>query len=199
MIKLGLTGGIGCGKSYVAALLAGEGVPVYSTDLAARRLMTESDELRKKLCALVGRDVFHADGSLNKSLLASYVFSGPSGAERVNRLVHPAVREDFNRWVAGQSAPLVAMECAILYESGFDRLVDKVLLVHAPEEICLRRAMLRDGASEAQVKARMRAQMPDAARLCRADYILENDGQEELPSRLGRIISQIMKDAQRQD
>ena len=194
-------------------------IPVHPAFVG--RIVAESDEF----CAVALADIPFLDGDFEQCVERAKADGAHSGfrhfilarlhpvgeyadhaqhlcarfAERVNRLVHPAVREDFNRWVAGQSAPLVAMECAILYESGFDRLVDKVLLVHAPEEICLRRAMLRDGASEAQVKARMRAQMPDAARLCRADYILENDGQEELPSRLGRIISQIMKDAQRQD
>lgn len=174
MFRIGITGGIGSGKSYVAALLAGEGIPVYDTDREARRLMVESADIRAGLCALLGEKAFCRDGSLNRPAIAAYLFAAPSHAEQVNRIVHPVVKEDFCRWVAQKSVPLVAMECAILYESGFDRLVDRVLLVHAPAEVRLARAMRRDGATEAQVKARMALQLADEELCGRADHVLEN-------------------------
>ena len=132
MIKVGLTGGIGCGKSYVADLLRRQHISVYDTDKEAKRLMMESATIRQGLVDRIGERAYTPDGALNRELIASYLFASPLHAERINRLVHPVVQDDFLQWVDKQNGSLVVMECAILYESGFDRLVDEVLLVRAP-------------------------------------------------------------------
>ncbi len=191
MIKVGLTGGIGSGKSYVADLLRRRHIPVYDTDKEAKRLMTETEAIRSKLVDWIGLKSFMPDGTLNCGLIASYLFDSSLHAERINRLVHPAVRDDFLKWVDKQDEPLVVMECAILYESGFDRLVDEVLLVRAPERVCLERAMKRDGASKTRVKARMEAQMSDDERCKRAHYIINNDGNSDVEGILRDMLVKI--------
>lgn len=194
MVKLGITGGIGSGKSYVAGLLSARGIPVYDTDREAKRLMTESVSIRRCLVELLGESVYRPDNTLNKKLVASYLFSSPEHADVINGIVHPVVREDFLKWSEMQTAPCVAMECAILFESGFDALVDRVVLVRAPEGLCIERAMRRDGATEAQVKARMALQMPDEERLVRSHYIIDNDGRTDINAVLERLLAQISVD-----
>ena len=191
MVKIGLTGGIGSGKSYVADILRRLRIPVYDTDREAKRLMTESEPLRCGLMNCVGKHAYLPDGTLNRSLIASYLFASPLHAERINGLVHPVVRMDFLDWAGRQECPLVAMECAILYESGFDRLVDVVLAVRAPEPVCLERAMRRDHASVEQVRARMAAQMPDEERARRADYVIDNDGSAPLEDAIRHILAKL--------
>ncbi len=192
VVKIGITGGIGSGKTFVAGLLARRGIPVYSTDAAAKRLMKDSESIRRQLKAVVGDEVYRADGSLNKELLSDYLFADSSHARKVNAIVHPVVRRDFLCWASAQAVPVVAMECAILYESGFDQLVDEVLLVVAPEAVRIRRTMARDGLSEAQVRARVSAQMKDEERVSRAKYVIHNDGVSDVGTEVDRVLSRIM-------
>lgn len=174
MKTIGITGGIGSGKSYVSALLQREfGIPVYDCDKEAKRLTVESEEIRQKLIELVGPEVFDGE-TLNKQRLADYLFSDPENASRVNAIIHPAVLKDFRLWAEKQKPKkMVALESAILFESGFNAFVDKVLFVDAPEEVRLQRAMRRDSAKEEQIKARMKMQQPEIHR-AQADYIIRN-------------------------
>lgn len=192
MIKLGITGGIGSGKTYVARLLESRGVPVYDTDKAARRLMNTDAGIRDALVRLLGPDAYLPDGGLNKPVVAAYLFSSPSHAGRIGSIVHPVVREDFRQWTEGQSAPLVAMECAILYESGFDKLVDAVAAVYAPEHVRVERAMRRDSATGTQVRARMSMQWTDEARCARANYIIRNDGTTDIQAETDALIEHLL-------
>lgn len=191
MIKLGITGGIGSGKTYVARLLEERGIPVYYTDVEAKRLMESDAEIRKALTALVGADAYRSDGGLNRPVLAAYLFSGSSHAALVNSVVHPVVRQHFLHWAQRQPAGLVAMECAILFESGFDALVDEVLAVCAPEPLRLHRAMLRDGATEKQVRDRMAAQWTDEERSARADHVIMNDGLTDVREAVSSFLSSL--------
>ena len=128
MKKLGVTGGIGAGKSYVCRLLADEyGLPVYDCDREAKRLNNEDPFIRQRLVEMVGPEVYCPDGTLNRSLLAAYIFGHPHHLAAVNQLVHPRVLAHFRRWLSVQHAPLVVMESAILHSSGFDREMDYVL------------------------------------------------------------------------
>ena len=191
MIKLGITGGIGSGKSVVARLLQVMDVPVYLTDDAAKQLMTESSDIRRELSALAGAEVYRPDGSLNRALLAAYMFGHPDRVARVNAIVHPRVKADFLRWCGEQERrgfPLVGMECAILYESGFDSLVDRVLTVSAPVDIRLQRVMRRDAAREEQVRKRIAHQLDDSLLVSRADFVVTNDGFTPLLPRLKKAL-----------
>ena len=193
MIRLGITGGIGSGKSYVSCVLQEMGIAVYDTDSRAKQLTLSHPSIRKGLIDLLGENVYQ-DGRLNRSLVAEYLFASPENAKRINALIHPRVYDDFCEWAAAyqaQGADIVAMECAILFEAGFECAVDKVLMVSAPFEIRLRRAMERDHASEQQIRARMAAQMSDEEKLRRSDYVVINDGIREVKPQLEELLQAV--------
>lgn len=192
MFRIGITGGIGSGKSYVAHLLHSEmGIPVYDCDAEAKRLNDEDPAIRRALVQLIGSDVY-SEGRLVKPVLASYLFASEENAERVNSIIHPVVKTDFMRWAQLQRQQLVAMESAILYESGFHSMMDSVLYVDAPMEVRIERAMKRDGSTREQVEARMRMQQQELAQT-QARYTIHNDGKDdrELLAQLESIIEDI--------
>lgn len=196
-IRLGITGGIGSGKSYVAQMLQARwDVPVYDCDSEAKRLTAESDDIRTALTQLVG-DHLWQQGQMQKPVLAAYLFASPEHAAQVNAIIHPAVRRDFLCWAdAHNRSPVVAIESAILCESGFHTLVDSILLVDAPLEVRLQRAMLRDGASRRQVMARMARQDSAQARQL-ARFTVTNDGGNDqlLQACLESIVTQLQAEA----
>lgn len=156
MIKLAITGGIGSGKSYVARRMTELlGIPVYDSDANAKRLNEESPEIRRGLIEMVGADVYDVQGHLNRQKLATFLFASEENVRRINALIHPVVKEDFLRWAAGQTAPVVAIETALLAESGIDKVVDKIIRVDAPLETRISRAMQRDGVAREKVLERM--------------------------------------------
>jgi len=188
-LVLGITGGIGSGKSYISSLLREQlSVPVYDCDTEAKRLMAEDKSIQQQLMNLVGAHVYKA-GKLQKDVLADYLFANQQNASQVNAIVHPAVKDDFRRWTALQKADLVAIESAILYESGFVSLADKVLYVDASKELRIQRVMQRDGSTRQQVEARMNMQKAEEQRQ-KADFIIENEGaqQETLLAALKNIL-----------
>ena len=191
MIRIGITGGIGSGKSFVARKLEALGVPVYDTDSRARSLMTASPQIRQGLSRLVGPGAYLPDGQLDRPRLAAFLFSDPAHAAAVNAIVHPAVRADFREWCEGQTAPVVALESAILYEARLETEVDRVLMVYAPLDLRLRRAMERDGVPEAKVRARIAAQMDDEEKCRRADFVVVNDGSASLDTVLQELLASL--------
>lgn len=193
MIKFAITGGIGSGKSYVSSLLEERGIPIYNADLESKRLTVQDEGIRKELVALLGEDIYQG-ATLNKPLLASYLFANSDNAVKVNSIIHPRVKDDFRRWVESQKGvPLVGLESAILYESGFDDVVDQVVMVYAPEAVRLQRAMKRDNATEEQVRARMSAQMDDEEKRSKADFVLMNDGIMPLDVQLDDLVRFLKK------
>lgn len=193
MICIAITGGIGSGKSYVSALLEKAGIPVYNADNESKRLTTENTEIRCGLVNLLGEEVY-VEGVLNKPMLASYLFANAENAARVNAIIHPCVKKDFKQWMEMHAeSELVALESAILYESGFDDVVDTVVVVYAPKELRLKRAMLRDAASREQIEARMNAQMDDEEKCRKADFVVYNDGTLPLEEQLTSVINQIKR------
>lgn len=194
MISIAITGGIGSGKSYVSNLLEERGIPIYNADNESKRLTVSDEEIRKGLVALVGEQVYFDDGTLNKSLLAAYLFASSEHATQVNAIIHPRVKADFRRWLEEHTdCEIVGLESAILYESGFDDIVDAVVAVYAPESLRLERAMKRDGATEAQIRARMSAQMNEEEKRNKADYVVLNDGSACLQKQLDALIYQIKR------
>ena len=194
---IGITGGIGSGKSYVSAILQEKfGIPVYDCDKEAKRLTASNEEIRQRLIALVGPEVF--DGNkLNKQLLADYLFASQQHVQLVNAIVHPAVRDDFRKWAGRQKTGVVAMESAILYESGFDTSVDKVLFVSAPAELRIRRAMQRDGSTRQQIEARIAMQQTES-QMRKARYVIDNTDatRESLLRDLRQILRNITAEGQ---
>ena len=176
-LKMGITGGIGSGKSVVSRLLEVMGIPVYISDTETKQLMVTDACIRNELVSLLGEEVY-AGGVLNKSLLASYLFGDPEHAGQVNGIVHPRVKEDFRRWAEKRSAfPIVGIESAILIEAGFAGEVDVVVTVYAPEEVRVRRAMKRDASSRELIERRIRSQMSDDEKRRLAESVIVNDGE----------------------
>lgn len=189
-IKIGITGGIGSGKSVVSRLLEVMGIPVYISDTESKRLTVSDPSIRRELIALLGEEVY-VGGELNRPLLASYIFGNPEHIHTVNGIIHPRVRDDFRNWVGRHSAcPIVAMESAILIESGFSDEVDVVMMVYASEEVRIARAMRRDAASRDLVERRISSQMSDEEKRDRANFVIVNDGETPLiPQVLGVMTS----------
>lgn len=192
-LRLGITGGIGCGKSVVSRILGLMGIPVYDCDSEAKRLTQNNDEIRRSLISLLGDRVYDNHGILNKSFLASYVFSTPEHTERVNNIIHPIVKADFEDWAKEQllDHPIIGLESAILFESGLDDIVDKVLFVDAPLELRIRRTIQRDGSSLEQVKKRIDAQMDSTEKMKHSHFVVVNDNKKSLISQVQGILNEL--------
>ena len=181
MITIGITGGMGSGKSIVAALLKVYGIPVYDADSESKRLLLTSPTIRRGLTDLLGADIYSPDGTtLRRARMASLIFADPNLLTRVNAIIHPEVGRDFDAWRARLTTSICAMESAILFESGFDRRADLRLMVYAPEAIRLQRVMARDNATEATARQRMQRQWPDERKIALSDAVITNDGQAAL-------------------
>lgn len=179
MMKVGITGGIGSGKSIVCRIFALLGIPVYDSDSRAKKLMNSDPKLIAGIRGLFGEEAYR-DGQLDRKYIASRVFGHPRQLEALNALVHPAVKADFRQWAERQKAPYVIEENAILFESGFYRDTDKTVAVSAPEALRIRRTRLRDGVTEEAVRMRMANQMSEPERLARVDYVLYSDEKQLL-------------------
>jgi dephospho-CoA kinase len=179
MKKIGVTGGIGSGKSLVCVLFAELGAPVYYSDSRAKELMNGSGVLRAKIVELLGPEAY-SDSGLNRLFVADKVFRDKSLLTLLNAIVHPTVAEDFEVWAMSKTAnPYVLLESAILFESGFDKLVNEVITVSAPVEMRIERAVSRDAISRESVAERIANQMTDREREARADYVIYNDKDAE--------------------
>lgn len=178
-MKVGITGGIGSGKSTVCRLFAQRGIAVYDSDREAKRLMTEDGTLRAGITARFGAESY-VDGALNRRYLAGRVFSDAQALADLDALVHPAVRSDFVSWAERQTGPYVILESAILFEAGLEEAVDRTVAVLAPLELRLSRTCRRDGCDEEAVRRRMAAQLDDDTLRDRADYAVVNIFESDL-------------------
>ena len=179
MYKVGITGGIGSGKSTVCDMLGECGVAIYNSDVRAKELMACSAPLRVALIERFGEEVYTAEG-INRSYLAERVFGNAEELAALNAIVHPAVMADFDEWAESQEGEYVVLESAILFEAGLQDRVDVVVSVLAPEALRVERAMARDGASRESIEVRVRSQMSDDERIDRSKYAVVNIDIEEL-------------------
>jgi len=177
MRRIGLTGGIGSGKTTVARIFERLRIPIYYSDERAKQLMTVDIDLVDAVTKEFGPDIY-SDGQLNRKALADIVFSNPARLKALNALVHPAVGRDFRAWCEGVSpaTDYVVKEAAIIFETGGHRFLDEVIMVSAPEQLRLERVMARDGVEESAVRARMDRQWSEEDKLQLADHVILNDG-----------------------
>lgn len=189
--KIAITGGIGCGKSVVSRLFRMMGIPVYDCDTRAKCLMNENPTLRASLIEKVGDRVYGPDGNINRPFLATYMFGNPEHVNTINRIVHPTVRADFRQWAQRSQSTIIAVETAILYESGMDADVDAVLLIYTPLELRIHRAAERDHSTEEAIRRRIEAQTPDEELLQRATYVITNDNNTSLIEQLHQLLHTI--------
>ena len=189
MIKLAVVGGIGSGKSVVSRMLGIMGVPVYDCDSRAKELMVQNPRIVNELKRMFGEECYDADGCLNRKYLASCIFVDERNTRRVNALVHPVVKDDFCSWAQGQDAPVVAVETALLYESGMADVVDKTLLVWTDKETAITRTMSRSGMSRTQVLNRMAKQMSTDDLLLLTDYAIYNGGANAIMPAVAELLA----------
>lgn len=194
MYKVGITGGIGSGKSSVCKMLAMRGVPIYDSDSRAKQLMVTDAELVRLVSQRFGADVY-VDGMLNRQVLAARVFTDKVALAELNSMVHPAVMRDFERWAAEQQTAYVVMESAIIFEAGLDDKLDAVVAVMAPRSLRLERAMQRDGATREQIEERMRTQLSDDELAHRAKYAIVNISLDELDEEVEQLHRRLSYDA----
>lgn len=187
MKSFGITGGIGSGKTVVCSVFEAFGIPVYRTDERAKE-MYGIEGVRKSLVNRFGREIY-LSGKINKRLLADLIFKDRSKLDYINRLIHPQVARDFLMWAQeNKDCPALAMESAILFESGFDRYVDYTLSVTASLDKRINRVMRRDAASRREVLERMENQMKEEEKIGRSDFVIDNEGSDPLLPQIEKIL-----------
>jgi len=190
---VGITGGIGSGKTTLSKLLRAEGYSVYDSDLEARRLQNEHSIMRKKIIDIFGKEIYDEHG-LNRSALGKIIFGKPELMTKLNTIVHPLVMDDFENWINNRlPKKMLFIESAILFESGFNRLVDKVVVVTASERVRIERVMKRDGVTVDHVKARMLHQISEEEKIKRADYVIHTDDGDPLLEKTKVMVVEMLK------
>lgn len=179
MLRIGLTGGIGSGKSTVARIFSVLGIPVYDSDTASKRLMAEDEMLKDKIIQSFGKESY-INGRLNRKYLSEQVFSDPKKTDLLNSIVHPATIKDAEEWMKKQNSPYLIKEAALIFESGSNRFLDKVIGVSSPLSLRMERTMKRSNITAEQVKARINLQMDEEEKMALCDYIIVNDEQQML-------------------
>ena len=192
MKVVGLTGGIGSGKSTIARLFSALGIAVYDSDTEAKKLINTSAEIKKRIVEVFGAEAY-AEGVYNRAYMADIVFRNPDKLAVLNSIVHPVLADHFNQWAALQTSPYVIKEAAILFESGSYKNCDFIITVTAPEALRISRCMSRDGSTEAQVRARMAQQWTDAQRIALSDAVIENINLEETEKRVRELNNLFIK------
>lgn len=191
MKKIGLTGGIGSGKSTVAAVFRNLGVPVFVSDDEARNLQDEDPAVKKAIAALLGADVY-ANGKLDRAKVAAQVFSDKKKLDALNAIVHPAVGKAFAAFCeAHRDAAFVLKEAAIIFEIGLEKELDGVITVAAPDELRIERVMQRDHISREAVEQRMKNQLPQEEKIKRSDFVIVNDGKELVLPQVMEVMGRI--------
>ncbi len=174
MIKVGLTGGIGSGKTTVAKIFQALGIPVYQSDIRAKWLMTNDPSVKSKLSTLFGSQIYTPDNSLNKPLLRKIIFENSQNRKMLENIVHPAVQRDFHDWLKKISAPYIIKESALLFESNTYKELDFIITVYAPIRCRIERIKKRDNLSEQEIMKKIRSQISDQFKIHHSDFIIIN-------------------------
>jgi dephospho-CoA kinase len=198
MYKVGITGGIGSGKTTACKVFEVLGIPVFYADTVAKEIMTQDALLVESVKAAFGNESYFEDGKINNKHIAGIVFNNEQALAQLNALVHPAVFRAFDAWEATipSTVSYTLKEAAILFESGSYKLCDTTILVTAPYEIKLKRLMQRDGITEEQVKARMDKQLSDEEKAKMADHFIVNDEQQPIIEQVLALHQQLLKSAE---
>lgn len=190
---IGLTGGIGSGKSTVANYIASKGIPVYIADEEAKKIMERID-VKSSIQSLFKESILNTDNTLNRNKIAELVFSNPDKLKQLNAIVHPAVKNHFINWIKEhKDASFIIKEVAILFETGGHKDCDKVILITAPEEVRIERAMKRDNSSKKSVSARIKNQLPEADKIKLSDFVVENTNLETTLLKIDEILKILAK------
>ncbi len=191
MLKVGLTGGIGSGKSTVAKVFEALGIPVYYADDETKRLMNEDAGLKEKIIEHFGKESY-VNGELNRVYISSIVFNDKGKLELLNSLTHPATIHHAEEWMKKQTSAYAIKEAALIFESGSDKQLDKVIGVYAPEELRIERVMKRDGVSREEVLKRISRQMNEDEKMQRCDFVIRNDEQQLLLPQVMKLHEELL-------
>lgn len=192
MRVVGLTGGIGSGKTTVAKMFEEFGIPVYIADTEAKLLMNRSKVIKRKLKQLLGDDAY-VDEQLNRTFVASKIFNNKTLLEDVNAIVHPRVAKHFKRWLAKQSAPYIIKEVAVLFENGSYKECDYIITVSAPVEVRIQRVLKRDNTTRTKVNAIIKNQWSDDQRFKHSDFMINNENLDQTKEQVRKIHAKILK------
>lgn len=184
MIKVGITGGIGSGKTTICHFFELLDIPVFTADTEAKKLMVNSPYIKNKLISILGKDIYFEDQSLDRKKIAKLIFNSPNLLSKINALIHPAVHEEFEKWYVKQNSPYVLFEAAILFECGLYNKMDINILITATEENRINRVISRDNISKEEVKNKIAKQWKEEKKEGYADYIIRNDNRELLIPKL---------------
>ena len=193
MIKVGITGGIGSGKTYVCKLLELMNFSVFYSDAEAKKIQDTNAYVRSKLIELFGEQAFTENG-LNRKYIAEIIFGNPTAKKQLEEIIHPKVAEAFATWCeekANKDERIVFIESAILYESGFDKIVDKVIMVYADEDVRIERSMQRDGADRTAIEERIKNQSSDNDKRLKADFVIHNNPNDYVNKQIIEIIKKL--------
>jgi dephospho-CoA kinase len=193
MIKVGITGGIGSGKTHICKLLELMNFSVFYSDAEAKKIQNTNTYLHSKLTELYGEEAYTEEG-LNRKFIAEIIFNNPDAKKQLEEIIHPKVAEAFATWCeekAGTDEKIVFIESAILYESGFDKMVDKVIVVYADEDVRIERSMRRDGADRTAIEERIKNQGSDKEKCNKADFVLHNNPNDYINKQLLNIVKEL--------
>ena len=179
MKKIGITGNIGSGKSYVCKMFEQLGIPVFYSDDETKKLY-QIPYVKELIINRFGDEVYFDDGTLNRKLLSYHLFKNEEAMKFIESVLYPALNQHFDEWCEQQKTPYVLYESAILFEKNYLKYFDKIIFVSAPEDIRLQRVMLRDDCTEENVRSRMRLQMSEETKISKADFVIYNDGTKEV-------------------
>lgn len=191
MKTIGVTGGIGSGKSVVCKVLEANGFPVFYSDDEAKKIIQSNDFVISELVHLLGPETY-VKGVYNRAFVSQQLFSNPSLREMVNQIVHPAVRSEFQHWKAKQKAKLVFNEAAILFETGMYKQYDATILITAPIEVRIERIKSRDHLTKEEIEARINSQLGDAEKIKLATYTVNNDGKSLITIQIEKILADLL-------
>ena len=186
MKKVGITGNIGSGKSYVCKIFESLGIPVFYSDDETKKLYL-IPSVKELIINRFGNEVYFEDGTLNKKLLSYHLFKNEEAMQFIESVLYPALNQRFDEWCKQQTMPYVLYESAILFEKNYGKYFDKIIFVSAPEDIRLQRVMLRDDCSEENVRSRMRLQLSEDLKVSKADFVIHNDGAQPVEPQVLKI------------
>lgn len=192
MLKIGITGGIGSGKSYVCQILEKMGYAIFYSDLEAKKLMIQNKELIQQIKNIIGEHAY-LDNELNKPIIRNFLFQNEVNKEKLNALIHPFVYQEFEKWASSIQKEIVFNESALLFETDSYKRFNKTILVTAPEEIRIERLIKRDSLNIGEIKKRFNTQLNDSIKRKKADYIIENDDKKLIIPQINKMLEQIRR------
>ncbi len=190
-LKIGITGNIGSGKSIVSSIFRTMGIPVYDSDTEAKRLMQNDKIIHDRIIKTFGNESYTHEKELNKRYIANIIFNDPTALQKINNIVHPRVKEDFATWSKSRNRPIVAIESAILFESGLNTTVDITIAIHADRETCIERACRRNNTTHKEIEQRLAKQTPSDKIISQSEYTIYNNHNTPLLPQIKKLITEI--------